>query len=131
MKTIAERVIELVNIKGGNMSEFARKIEVTPAYISKLKNEPTRVPSDLVIERICREFSVNRAWLETGSGDPFQEVSRSEYLAEVFGGILAGHKSEKNAFIEAVAQLPDELFPVFVKSWIEAAERMKETLEQK
>ena len=131
MKTIAEQVIELVNMKGGNMSEFARKIEVTPAYISKLKNEPIRVPSDLVIERICREFSVNRIWLETGAGEPFQEKTRAEKLAEVFGDVLAGHKSEKNAFIEAIAQLPEDVFPVFVKAWIESAEQMKQSLEQK
>lgn len=130
METIAERVIQLVKLKGGNMSEFARKIEVTPAYISKLKNEPSRVPSDLVIERICREYAVDRTWLETGAGEPFREKSREEELAAVFGSILAGQPSQKNAFISAVAQLPDELFPVFVKAWIEAAEEMKKSLSE-
>lgn len=130
MQTIAERVIYLVKATSGNMSEFARKIEVTPAYISKLKNEPDRVPSDLVIERICREYSVDRIWLETGIGEPFREKSREEELAAVFGSILAGQNSQKNAFISAVAQLPDELFPVFVKAWIEAAEEMKKSLDQ-
>ena len=90
-----------------------------------------RIPSDRTIADICRVFGVNKIWLETGAGEPFQEVSRSEKLAEIFGGILSGHKSEKNAFIEAVAQLPDELFPVFVKAWIEAAEQMKKSLEEK
>ena len=131
MSTFAERVAKIVAEKcNGNRSEFARAVGITPAYAAQIC-KGDRVPSDRTIADICRVFGVNKAWLETGSGDPFQEVSRSEYLAEVFGGILAGHKSEKNAFIEAVAQLPDELFPVFVKSWIEAAERMKETLEQK
>ena len=109
---------------------FAEVLGISENFVWQIE-KGERTPSDRTIADICREFKVNKAWLETGTGDPFQEVSRSEYLAEVFGGILAGHKSEKNAFIEAVAQLPDELFPVFVKSWIEAAERMKETLEQK
>ena len=132
METINERIAWLVsnNRKCNTKTSFAKEIGISQPFLSQVCNGD-RAPSDRTIADICRVFGVNKAWLETGTGDPFQEVSRSDYLAEVFGGILSGHKSEKNAFIEAVAQLPDELFPVFVKSWIEAAERMKETLEQK
>ena len=59
METIAERIIEVVNLNGGNMSAFARRINVTPAYISKLKNDPTRIPSDRTILDICNEFGIN------------------------------------------------------------------------
>ena len=130
MENITKRIAWLIAEKcGGNRSKFARDIGITPAYAAQIYNGD-RIPSDRTIADICRVFGVNKVWLETGSGEPFQEMSRAEKLAEVFGGILAGHKSEKNAFIEAVAQLPDDLFPVFVQAWIESAEQMKKSLEK-
>lgn len=130
MSTIAERIIEVCDIKAdGNMSAFARKIEVSPAYISKLKNEPDRVPSDRTISDICKEFGVNRVWLETGEGDPFLPLDKKDELKAIFADVLSGMVCEKNAFIEAIAQLPDDVYPVLVKSWIAAAEQMKEKLK--
>ena len=124
------RITELRKTLGLTQDEFAQKIGLSRNFIWMIE-KGERIPSDRTIADICRVFGVNKIWLETGAGEPFQEVSRSEKLAEIFGGILSGHKSEKNAFIEAVAQLPDELFPVFVKAWIEAAEQMKKSLEEK
>lgn len=68
-ENIAMRILKVVNALGGNMSEFARKIDVTPAYISKLGKQPEKCrPSGLVISNICREFNVNRGWLISGEG---------------------------------------------------------------
>lgn len=63
MKTIAERIMEVVEEKGGNKSDFARKINVTPAYISKLGKDPNCIPSDRTIADICREFNISELWL--------------------------------------------------------------------
>lgn len=68
MPTIADRIIQVVDMHGGNMSEFARTIGVTPAYVSKLKNKPDSVPSENVIKRICDEYHIRREWIETGEG---------------------------------------------------------------
>ena len=131
MATINERIAWLVsnNKKCTTKTGFAKEIGISQPFLSQICSGD-RIPSDRTIADICRVFGVNKIWLETGSGEPFQEMSRAEKLAEVFGGILAGNKSEKNAFIEAVAQLPDDLFPVFVQAWIEAAEQMKKSLEK-
>ena len=73
---------------------------------------------------------MNRVWLETGIGDPMQPRDKQTELKAVFADVLSGRQSDKNAFIEAVAQLPDEVFPVLVRSWIEAAENMKKQLKK-
>lgn len=88
MDTIATRIIELVNVQGGNKSEFARRINVTPAYISKLSRQPDCVPSDRTIFDICREFNVNEDWLRTGKGEMFLQRSRGDELAAFFGDLL-------------------------------------------
>lgn len=86
-------------------------------------------PSQAFINLVCKTYNVDRIWLETGVGEPFRPMSRKEELAAIFGDILSGKTNEKNAFIEAVAMLPDDVFETLVKSWIEAAEHMKEQLK--
>ena len=76
METLATRIMEIVEDKGGNKSDFARKIGVTPAYISKLGKYPDRVPSDRTIRDICEKFGVSEVWLRTGQGKPY--IQRDE-----------------------------------------------------
>lgn len=124
-----ERIAWIIDEKcGGNRSKFARAIGITPAFAAQLY-DGTRIPSDRTISDICREFGVNRAWLEIGEGEPFISLGKKEELKAIFSDVLSGRVSDKNAFIEAVAQLPDDVFPVLVKSWIAAAEQMKEKLK--
>ena len=111
MNTFAERVALIVTKKcNGNRSEFARTVGITPAYAAQIY-KGDRVPSDRTISDICREFSVNRIWLETGAGEPFQEKTRDEQIAEVLGRALANGGTARDRIIRAIAQLPDELFP--------------------
>ena len=75
---------------GGNKSKFARQLNVTPAYISKLCKDKENIPSDRTIADICREFNVNEVWLRTGRGDPYIQLSRDEELAQFFGEVMKG-----------------------------------------
>lgn len=97
MSTIAERIIKIVESTGGNMSAFARRIDVTPAYISKLKNEPDRVPSDRTLSDICKEFNVNMKWLRDGVGPMFMPSPDEDiaYINDLLNEI-------DNPFIETI-----------------------------
>jgi transcriptional regulator with XRE-family HTH domain len=123
-----ERIAEVRKSAGLSQAEMADRLGLSRNFISLMENG-NRIPSDRTIADICREFSVNRVWLETGVGDPFQPKDKREELKAIFADVLSGRPSEKNAFIEAVAQLPDDVFPVLVKSWIAAAEEMKRKLK--
>lgn len=115
METIASRIIEVCNdCVGGNMSAFAREIGVTPAYISKLKNEPDRTPSNRTIKAICQVFKVDEVWLRTGIGSPNIKKSRKEELNAIFSDALEG-VSDKDKFLRAVASVPDSAFPALVE----------------
>lgn len=87
METIANRIIKVVNATGGNKSEFARKVNLTPAYISKLDREPNRTPSDRTIADICREFSVSEHWLRTGEGEMFLQLSDDADFIQIMAEI--------------------------------------------
>lgn len=73
MDSIASRIIKVADDNQLNKSEFARRINVTPAYISKLSKQPDSIPSDRTISDICRVFNVNEEWLRTGTGPMYAE----------------------------------------------------------
>lgn len=125
-----KRIAQIRKEAGLTQEEFANRLKLSRNYIWMME-KGERIPPDRTISDICREFSVNRAWLETGEGEPFIPLGKKEELKAIFSDVMSGHVSDKNAFIEAVAQLPDDVFPVLVKSWIAAAEQMKEKLKDK
>lgn len=107
METIAQRVMKIVEANGGNMSEFARAIGVTPAYISKLGKEPDRVPSERTLTDICEKFNVNPVWLRTGEGEPFLPVTREEEISELVSRALNGSNDFKKAVIKMICSRTD------------------------
>ena len=130
IKELRTKLLKKGDGKKYTQKEFADKLELSENFIWQIE-KGDRTPSDRTVSDICREFGVNRVWLETGVGDPFQPKDKREELKAVFADVLSGRQSDKNAFIEAVAQLPDDIFPVLVKSWIAAAEEMKQKLKEK
>ena len=90
--------------------EFAVALGMSENYIWMIE-KGDRVPPDRTISDICREFSVNRIWLETGKGEPFAELSRNEQITEILAQATISNATARDRLIRAFAQLPDELFP--------------------
>ena len=129
IRDLRTNILKKSDGKKYTQQEFADKLGLSQNYVWQIE-KGERSPSDRTVADICREFGVNRVWLETGVGDPMQPRDKQTELKAVFADVLSGRQSDKNAFIEAVAQLPDEVFPVLVRSWIEAAENMKKQLKK-
>lgn len=108
METISTRIMQVVEANGGNKSEFARKLNVTPAYISKLCKNADSVPSDRTISDICHEFNVNERWLRTGEGEMFVKLSRSQEISAFMGDILSGEPDFRARLIAALSRLTAE-----------------------
>ena len=53
---------------GMSGAEFASKLDMTPSMYSKIKNKVYE-PSKRVILEICRQFGIDKTWLETGEGE--------------------------------------------------------------
>ena len=108
MQRRIEQIIKDANIK---KIDFAKRLNVSSAFVSQMCSGVAR-PSDRTISDICREFNVNRIWLETGDGEPYTRLTVEEELAVIFGGILAGDPSTKSRLIKAFARLPDDAYPL-------------------
>lgn len=130
IKELRTKLLKERDNKKYTQKDFAERLGLSENFVWQIE-KGDRIPSDRTVADICREFGVNRVWLETGVGEPFQPKDKREELKAVFADVLSGRQSEKNAFIEAMAQLPEDVFPVLVKSWIAAAEEMKQKLSEK
>lgn len=83
--TIAERILAVCRDNEKNMTAFAEKTNVTPAYISKLKNNPDAVPSDRFIVDVCRQYRINEYWLRTGEGEMLIPRTQEEEIIDWIG----------------------------------------------
>lgn len=107
------RIKQVRQSEGLTQAEFAEKIGLSRNFIAMIEIGQ-REPSDRTIKDICRIFGVNEIWLRTGVGEPFTPLSRSEELAAIFERMEVGDDA-KSRLIRAMARMPDEAFPPFVK----------------
>lgn len=89
--------------------DFADKLGLSENFIWQIE-KGERDPSDRTVSDICREFGVDKVWLETGIGEPFKPVDRNEQIASILGKAIAGNDTARDRLIRAFSQLPDEMF---------------------
>lgn len=79
-----------------NLSQtaFGERIGVGLGVIRNLEYNITE-PKPLLLQQICKEYNVNREWLETGEGEMFNPIDRDVELA----GYVAEILSEDNGSI--------------------------------
>lgn len=92
-----------------SQKEFADAIGLSENFVWMIE-KGSRIPSDRTIADICREFGVDKVWLETGIGEPFKPVDRNEQIASILGKAIAGNDTARDRLIRAFSQLPDEMF---------------------
>jgi transcriptional regulator with XRE-family HTH domain len=113
MDNISTQFLNLRKELGMSQAAFAEKLGLSQNFIWQVE-KGQREPSDRTISDICRVYGVNEVWLRTGEGEMFLPKSRKEELMEIFGSALNG-VTDKDRFIRAVSQIPDEAFPAFVQ----------------
>lgn len=60
--------------------EMAKKLGITPSYVSKIEKEKIFPVSENLIRSICSTFNINRDWLLTGESSPSH--SSNQIIAE-------------------------------------------------
>ena len=113
MTTIGEQIRDARKALSLTQKEFSAALGMSENYIWQIE-KGQREPSDRTIKDICRIFGANEISLRTGVGEPFTPLSRSEELAAIFERMEVGDDA-KSQLIRAMARMPDEAFPPFVK----------------
>jgi transcriptional regulator with XRE-family HTH domain len=121
---VNERISYIIKSLGIKKVEFAKALNVSGAFVSQMCSGDG-APSDRTIADICRIFNVNEAWLRTGIGEPFIQLSREEEIASILGSAIAGGTAARDRLIRALARLPDDAFPIIEAAILQAAEELK------
>lgn len=125
METINSRIARLVDEKcEGNKSAFARRLNITPAYVAQLY-AGAREPSDRTISDICREFGCDEVWLRTGEGEPFRQETRQEQIMRFAVQTVKGSDEFRKAFVAMLAKLEPEDWENLAKIYAKLADEYK------
>lgn len=126
-----ERISLVVSMSGMTKTKFAAQLGISQPFLSQLCNGTAR-PSDRTLSDICREFSVNEAWLRTGNGEMFRQETRDEQIASFIGDLMRDEPdSFRKAFVSALAELSYEDWKVLERIATAVAEKAAQSEEQK
>ena len=95
--TFGERLNALINDKQIKKVQFAQSIHVDQSYVSQMISGK-RMPSDRVVNDICRVYNVNKEWLCNGEDpmyiepnpDSLDALAAAHNLSNVDKEILKG-----------------------------------------
>ena len=121
MQTIGERINIILKNAGKKQKDLIEILSATSASVSNMCNGKTR-PSNQSMVIICKEFGINREWLETGEGEMYSPVSDNERIAEYLGELLRGsiETDIRLRFISCLSKLGPEEWDVLyrlAKEW--------------
>lgn len=103
-----ERITFIIQYLKISKTKFAEVLNVSPAFVSQICSG-AREPSDRTITDICREFGCNEAWLRTGEGEPFREMSKEEEIMRLAVQTVKGSDEFRKTFVSMLAKLtPDD-----------------------
>lgn len=112
---INKRILEVRKYLKLSQTAFGERIGVSRGVINNLDLCNTTV-KPLMINQICKEFKINKIWLETGEGEMFSHASEDEEIAYFMGTVLAGEQeSFKKRFMAMLASLDEEGWELLAK----------------
>ena len=114
---INARILELRKFLKLSQTDFGKSIGVSRGVINNIDLNIVDIETKpLLIQQICKEYNVNRVWLETGEGNMFNDLSRDEEIAGYIGSVLADEDdSFQKRLISALSKMTGEEWEVLEK----------------
>lgn len=104
---IQPRIKTLRQTLGMSQTDFGRKIGVTRSVLSNLDLGITTL-QDPLLSLVCSVFNVRREWLETGSGEMFEQPDTEAPFYNAVGSISNDDPdSFRKRFVVSLAELDD------------------------
>ena len=122
---ISERFKQLRYELGKSQTEFGAGIGVSRSVINNIERGVTE-PSDVFLNHLCDVYNVNRAWLETGAGERFEQTTEQDETAKLIESI--SDSPAMRSLLATWAQLSDEnkaVFERFAADYVEDYNRRK------
>lgn len=95
--------------------EFADRLNVKRNTVATYERGKSN-PSDAAVNLICREFNVNEAWLRTGEGEMFVQLTKAQEIADFMTPLLSDESDGfKRRFITMLSRLDESDWLVLAK----------------
>ncbi|TGK36051.1 XRE family transcriptional regulator [Leptospira gomenensis] len=110
-KKFPERLKKLIETLGLSQAEFARSIDLKPAFISDLIKERAKSFSQESLVRLRTEHNLNPLWLIAGEGEMFvsSAEAKSDRETDRYRTLLRKLRSKPRleALLEDILEIPD------------------------
>ncbi|WP_078129990.1 helix-turn-helix domain-containing protein [Leptospira alexanderi] len=110
-KKFSDRLKRLIEILGFSQAEFARSIDLKPAFISDLINERAKSFSQESLLRLRTVHNVNPLWLIAGEGEMLiTEIEiKTDFETDRYRTILKKIRTrpQVEALLESLLEVPD------------------------
>lgn len=100
-----QRIKEVRRSLGLSQEEFGRRLGITKSAVSRIESSSNGA-SGQTVKSICREFSIDYAWLTTGQGEMF--VENDDQITKLIDTALAGENEFARAIFRGFAQFSAE-----------------------
>lgn len=100
-----QRIKEVRRSLGLSQEEFGRRLGITKSAVSRIESSSNGA-SGQTVKSICREFSIDYAWLTTGQGEMFAE--NDDQITKLVDTVLAGENEFARAIFRGFAQFSAE-----------------------
>ena len=100
-----QRIKEVRSSLGLSQEEFGRRLGITKSAVSRIESSSNGA-SGQTVKSICREFSIDYAWLTTGQGEMFAE--NDDQITKLIDTVLAGENEFARAIFRGFAQFSAE-----------------------
>ena len=105
---INERMKLVREDAGDNITRCGERVGISRSAMSMIESGVNK-PSNQTIELFCREYAINREWLETGEGERDIPKSKYEHIARITAALMKEKPdSFKNRFVRALSELGPE-----------------------
>ena len=103
------RILSLREHLNITQTEFGKSIGVSRGVIANIElNIVDAITKPLLLDQICKEYKVDRDWLETGEGEMFMPQTKDDVITEFFTDVLSEEdESFRRRFVEMLAGLDD------------------------
>ena len=102
-----DRIKQIRKQAGLNQDEFGKRIGAKQSTITAYECG-NRVPLDVSIAAICREFNINESWLRTGEGEMQKPRSRVDEIGEIVNTALEQEpEAARRSLAARLAKLSD------------------------
>lgn len=104
---INERITLIRKELGLTMEEMATRLGENHSALCAIESDYTK-PSAQLIHSLCREFHVNPAYLEEGTGNMFLEITPQLTMTEFMAKAIKNPESFKSSLLMLIASWSDE-----------------------